>query len=225
MTSIKQMKTQADPKKQKTSKIPKKIPIKKSRASLALLYTTRSKLKNPTLQMQDNNEKQENEDLITTRIFYNSEVPKELKNDINKKLEYRKIQTLKGTTEIWNKNSWINFRNRAILLNNIGGKLTKQMEPKDKTAEVCEDIIELDESQQAKLEEIVKCKIPGIGTQSKQTHLTQHKIDVQGHDPIKQRYYHVSPKVREKINEEIDDGRTGNNRTFLFRLVKPDRYD
>ena len=41
-------------------------------------------------------------------------------------------------------------------------------------------------------------------TQLKQTHLTQHKIDVQGHEPIKQRYYHISPKVREKINEEID---------------------
>ena len=64
--------------------------------------------------------------------------------------------------------------------------------------------MKLDESQQAKLEEIVKCKIPEIGTQLKQTHLTLYKIDVQGHDPIKQRYYHVSPKVREKINEEID---------------------
>ena len=39
----------------------------------------------------------------------------------------------------------------------------------------------------------------------KQKHLTQRKIDVQGHDPMKQRYYHVSPKVREKINEEIDE--------------------
>ena len=89
-------------------------------------------------------------------------------------------------------------------MNNIGGKLTKQVEPKDNAAEVCEGIVELDESQQAILEEIVKCKIPEIGRQLKQTHLTQHKIDVQGHDPIKQRYYHVSPKVREKINEEID---------------------
>ena len=105
---------------------------------------------------------------------------------------------------IRNKNSWINFRNRAILLNNVGGKLTKKVEPKDNAAEVCEGIVELDESQQSKLEEIVKYKTPEIGTQLKQTHLTKHKIDVKGRDPIKQRYYHVSSKVREKINEEID---------------------
>ena len=55
-----------------------------------------------------------------------------------------------------------------------------------------------------KLGEIVKNKILEIGTELKQTHLTQHKIDVQGHDPKERRYYHVSPKVREKINEKID---------------------
>ena len=57
-------------------------------------------------------------------------------------------------------------------MNNIGGKLTKQVEPKDNAAEVCKGIVELDESQQAKLEEIVKCKIPKIETQLKKTHLT-----------------------------------------------------
>ena len=41
-------------------------------------------------------------------------------------------------------------------------------------------------SQQTKFEEIVKSKIPELGTELKQTHLTQHKIDFQGHDPIKQ---------------------------------------
>ena len=34
--------------------------------------------------------------------------------------------------------------------------------------------------------------------------MTKHKIDVQGHEPIKQRYYHVLPKVREYMYEEID---------------------
>ena len=34
--------------------------------------------------------------------------------------------------------------------------------------------------------------------------MTKHKIDVQGHEPIKQRYYHVSPKVREYMYDEID---------------------
>ena len=71
-------------------------------------------------------------------------------------------------------------------MNNIEGKLTKQFEQKDNTAEVCEGIVELDESKQAKLEEIVKRKIPEIGTQLKQTHVTQNKIYVNGHDPIKQ---------------------------------------
>ena len=56
------------------------------------------------------------------------------------------------TTEITNKNSWITFRNKAILLNNIRGE--PLMEPNDNTAKVCEGIVELDESQQAKLEEI-----------------------------------------------------------------------
>ena len=121
-------------------------------------------LDNLTLQTQHSDENQENEELITTRIFYNTELPEELKNDLSKKLESRKTQTSSGTSDIRNKNSWINFKNKAILLHNIGGKLTKQVEPKDNAAEVCEGIVELDESQQAKLEEIVKCKIPEIGT-------------------------------------------------------------
>ena len=48
-------------------------------------------------------------------------------------------------------------------------------------------------------------KIVQLVTELKQTYSTQHKIDVQGHDPIKQRYFHVSPKVKGKINNEIDD--------------------
>ena len=103
-------------------------------------------LENPTPQTQDNNEDQESEETMTTRIFYNGKVPEELRNDLNKKLESRKTQTSNGTSDIRNKNSWINFRNKAILLNNIGGKLTKQFEPKDNAAEVCEGIVELDES-------------------------------------------------------------------------------
>ena len=34
--------------------------------------------------------------------------------------------------------------------------------------------------------------------------MTKHKIDAQGHEPIIKRYYHVSPKVREYMYEEID---------------------
>ena len=95
------------------------------------------------------------------------------------------------TTEIRNKNSWINFRHRAILLNKVEGEPIKLVQPRDNATEVCESIIELDKSKQNNLEEIVKNKIPELGTELKQTLLTQLKIDVQGHDPIKQRYYHV----------------------------------
>ena len=72
-------------------------------------------LDNLTLQTQHNNENQENEEIITTRIFYNTELPEELKNNLSKKLESRKIQTSNGTSNIGNKNSWINFKNKAIL--------------------------------------------------------------------------------------------------------------
>ena len=42
------------------------------------------------------------------------------------------------------------------------------------------------------------------GIKLEPTHMTKQKIDVQGHEPIKQRYYHVSPKLREYMYEEID---------------------
>ena len=52
-------------------------------------------------------------------------------------------------TELKNENVWVNFRNRAILSNNIERNPIKRMDPKDKAAEVCGGIVELDESQQA----------------------------------------------------------------------------
>ena len=79
------------------------------------IYNRFQILANLTPQTQDNNENQGNEEIITTSIFYNGEVPEELKNDLNKKLESRKMQTSNVTTQIRNKNSWINFSNRAIL--------------------------------------------------------------------------------------------------------------
>ena len=137
-------------------------------------------------------------EVVKTEIFYIRKLPEKIKNDLNKRLESRKTQILNETTEIRNENSWINFRNRAILLNNIGGRLIKQVEAKDNAVEVCEGIYELDESQRPKLEEIVKSKIPELGIELKQTHLRQHKMNFQGHDPTKQRYYHASPKVKKR---------------------------
>ena len=51
---------------------------------------------------------------------------------------------------------------------------------------------------------MIKRKVNKTGTKLESTHMTKHKIDVQDHEPIKQRYYHVSPKVREYMYEEID---------------------
>ena len=68
------------------------------------------------------------------------------KEDSNKISENKincgnKIEISNETTEIRNKNSWINFRNRAILLNNIGGRRIKQVESKNNATEVCEGIV------------------------------------------------------------------------------------
>ena len=41
-------------------------------------------LDNLTLQTQHNNKNQENEEIITTRIFYNTELPEELKSNFSK---------------------------------------------------------------------------------------------------------------------------------------------
>ena len=60
------------------------------------------------------NENRKNRETVKTDIFYNSKLP-ELKNDLNKRLGHKKTQTLNETTEIRNKSSWINFRNREIL--------------------------------------------------------------------------------------------------------------
>lgn len=50
---------------------------------------------------------------------------------------------------------------------------------------------------------MIKLKIVDSGTELKPTHLTKYKIDVQGHEPIKQRYYHVSPKIHEFMYQEV----------------------
>ena len=47
-------------------------------------------------------------------------------------------------------------------------------------------------------------KVKRTGTELQLTHVAGNKIDVQGHVPIKPRYYHVSPKIREYMYEEID---------------------
>ena len=92
---------------QKTKDVqnPKENPNKEIPSFFSIpIYNRFQIMKNPTPQTQDSNENQENEDIITKRMFYNGEVPEEFKKDLNKKLESRKIQTSNGTTEVMNKN-------------------------------------------------------------------------------------------------------------------------
>ena len=67
-----------------------------------------------------------------------------------------------------------------------------------------EGIIELNENQGEQLRKLIERKVNETGIKLESTHMTKHKIDVQGHEPIKQRYYYVSLKVREYMYEEID---------------------
>ena len=57
--------------------------------------------------------------------------------------------------------------------------------------------------QKVRLEEFLKT-IPPSPNRPGTTNLISHHIDVNGHPPIKQRYYPVSPIVQEAIYEEVD---------------------
>jgi len=54
------------------------------------------------------------------------------------------------------------------------------------------------------LTEFLKQHIVGDPDNPGATNLTEHRIDVGGHAPIKQRYYPVSPKIQEAIYAEVD---------------------
>lgn len=69
---------------------------------------------------------------------------------------------------------------------------------------ICWDLSGLSSSEEEQLSEFLASEItsnpewPGVIT------LTEHRIDVGGQLPIKQRYYPVSPKIQEAIYAEID---------------------
>lgn len=98
---------------------------------------------------------------------------------------------------------WIHFKNNAILMNNLLGKLSK-LENSEEENEFLEGIIELTEEEQEKLNNLLKEKLIKNNGKLKATTLTEHTIDVQMNPPIKQRYYHVSPKIKEEICTEVD---------------------
>ena len=88
---------------------------------------------------------------------------------------------------------------------NEGTKNEKVSRERKKTDnEKCEGIIELNENQGQQLRKLIERNVNKTGIKLEPTHMKKHKIDVQGHEPIKQRYCHVSLKVREYMYEEID---------------------
>ncbi|KMQ83753.1 reverse ribonuclease integrase, partial [Lasius niger] len=69
---------------------------------------------------------------------------------------------------------------------------------------VCCGLIELSWNEQEKLRDFLDAELGGIPNKPGVTRLTEHKIDVGTHAPIKQRYYPVSPKIQEAIYAEVD---------------------
>src|SRR5436190_161936 len=69
---------------------------------------------------------------------------------------------------------------------------------------LCCGLSELSSSEEQRLAKFLKSEITGDPEKPGTTDLTEHKIDVNGHALIKQRYYPVSPKIQEAIYTEVD---------------------
>ncbi|XP_011881426.1 PREDICTED: uncharacterized protein LOC105569517 [Vollenhovia emeryi] len=68
----------------------------------------------------------------------------------------------------------------------------------------CVGLCALSAEEQARLSALLTREIEGDPQRPGATTLAEHRIDVGDHAPIKQRYYPVSPKIREAIYEEVD---------------------
>ncbi|XP_011869763.1 PREDICTED: uncharacterized protein LOC105563055 [Vollenhovia emeryi] len=69
---------------------------------------------------------------------------------------------------------------------------------------LCCGLVEMSATEEQRLTEFLASEIGGDSGKPGITSLTEHKIDVGGHAPIKQRYYPVSPKIQEAIYAEVD---------------------
>lgn len=74
---------------------------------------------------------------------------------------------------------------------------------------VCGVLPELTQEQAASLYEFLDRNVPKVAANLGVTALTEHKIDIGQHSPVKQRCYLVSPRVQEAIHEEVDKMLTG----------------
>jgi hypothetical protein len=68
---------------------------------------------------------------------------------------------------------------------------------------LCCGLNELSPNEKQTLADFLGTKIVGDPEKPGTTTLMEHKIDVGGHAPIKQRYYPVSPKIQEAIYAEV----------------------
>ena len=99
---------------------------------------------------------------------------------------------------------WGKIKSNAMIKKNIK-EVQINKEAFDKTKnETCEGTTELNEYQGQHLRKLIERKGNRTGIKLEPTHLTKHKIDVQGHEPINQRYYYVSPKIEEYMYDGID---------------------
>ena len=73
----------------------------------------------------------------------------------------------------------------------------------EETALACSGLTPLNGDQEIELQKVLQT-IPEPSENPGLTSLTEHKIDVGSHAPIRQRCYAVSPKVQEAIHAEVD---------------------
>ena len=69
---------------------------------------------------------------------------------------------------------------------------------------VCSGLLELTLGQRTKLEKFLSKVVPKPSKHPGVTSLTEHRIDVGSHKPVRQRCYVVSPRVQEAIRDEVD---------------------
>lgn len=77
-------------------------------------------------------------------------------------------------------------------------------ESREVLAKTCCALPELTLSEQNRLKEFIAKNVPETTAGPGVTSLTEHKIDVGHHAPVRQRCYLVSPKVQEAIRDEVD---------------------
>ncbi|XP_025268292.1 uncharacterized protein K02A2.6-like [Camponotus floridanus] len=83
---------------------------------------------------------------------------------------------------------------------------------------ICCGLNELSSREDQILVKFLKKHITGDPDKPGATNLTEHRIDVAGHRPIKQRYYPVSPKIQEAIYAEVD-------KMLAAKIIEPSKSE